>query len=195
MAKPPTDPRLQRCLTRLEHLFASWEGCNGKPDNHRKDDTEALFEDAYILPTKIFSLERKEQDIKNKLAKLEEVLGSIEERMDEINLSDPQYSALHQEREVALEDKLGESEEILESIQARMDVFLLDDTRNYALHHEREIAVEEQQCLSEEHSSVLAEMAKSKKTSDKAMESNMEILGERHELEWFGRILDHIEPS
>ncbi|THW19077.1 hypothetical protein D6D24_03024 [Aureobasidium pullulans] len=156
MAKPPTDPRLQRCLTRLEHLFASWEECNGKPDNHRKDDTEALFEDAYILPTKIFSLERKEQDIKNKLAKLEEVLGSI---------------------------------------HARMDVFLLDDPQYYALHQEREVAVEEQQRLSEEHWSVLAEMEKSKETSDKAMETNMEILDERHELEWFGRILDHIEPS
>lgn len=195
MTKPPTDPRLQRCLTRLEHLFASWEECNGKPDNHRKDDTEALFEDAYILPTKIFSLERKEQDMRNKLAKLSGVLESIEGKMDGIILNEPQYSALHHETEVALEDKLGESEEILESIQARMDVFLLDYPRYYALHHEREIAVEEQQRLSEEHSSVLAEMAKSKKTSDKAMESNMEILEERHELEWFGRILDHIEPS
>lgn len=185
MAKPPTDPRLQRCLTRLEHLFASWEECNGKPDNHRQDDTEALFEDAYILPTKIFTLERKEQDMRNKLAKLSGVLESIEEKMDEIILNEPQYSALHHETEVALEDKSGKSE----------DVFLLDDPQYYALYHERAIAVEEQQRLTEEHSSVLAEMAKSKETSDKAMETNMEILEERHELEWFGRILDHIEPS
>ena len=185
MAKPPTDPRLQRCLTRLEHLFASWEECNGKPDNHRKDDTEALFEDAYILPTKIFSLERKEQDIKNKSGKSEEILKSIQARMDVFLLDDPQYSALHQEREVELQDKSGKSE----------DVFLLDDPQYYALYHEREGAVEEQQRLTEEHSSVLAEMAKSKETSDKAMETNMEILEERHELEWFGRILDHIEPS
>ncbi|KAL2031619.1 hypothetical protein VTO58DRAFT_106970 [Aureobasidium pullulans] len=185
MAKPPTDPRLQRCLTRLEHLFASWEECNGKPDNHRKDDTEALFEDAYILPTKIFSLERKEQDIKNKLAKLEEVLESITARMNEVDLDEPQYNDLHQARETKLEDKSGKSE----------DVFLLDDPQYYALYHEREVAVEEQQRLTEEHSSVLAEMAKSKETTDKAMETNMEILEERHELEWFGRILDHIEPS
>jgi hypothetical protein len=185
MAKPPTDPRLQRCLTRLEHLFASWEECNGKPDNHRKDDTEALFEDAYILPTKIFSLERKEQDIKNKLAKLEEVLESITARMNEVDLDDPQCYDLHQAREIKLEDKSGKSE----------DVFLLDDPQYYALYHEREGAVEEQERLTEEHSSVLAEMAKSKETSDQAMEINMEILEERHELEWFGRILDHIEPS
>ncbi|THY24692.1 hypothetical protein D6D01_05367 [Aureobasidium pullulans] len=153
MAKPPTDPRLQRCLTRLEHLFASWEECNGKPDNHRKDDTEALFEDAYILPTKIFSLERKEQDIKNKLAKLEEVLESITARTLEFVLEDP------------------------------------------SLHRQRDDASDGLDRLSEEHLSVLAEIVKSKDTSDKAMETNMEILEERHELEWFGRTLDHIEPA
>ncbi|THY15629.1 hypothetical protein D6D02_03879 [Aureobasidium pullulans] len=193
MAKPPTDLRLQRCLTRLEHLFASWEECNGKPDNHRKDDNEALFEDAYILPTKIFSLERKEQDIKNKLAELREVLISIEARIAPCVPIDKRYYDLYRAREVALKDKLGESEEVWESIQRRTDEFLLDDL--YALHHERDVGVEKYQRLSEEHSSVLAEMAKSKETSDKAMETNMEILEERHELEWFGRILDHIEPS
>ena len=105
--------------------------------------------------------------------------------MNEVDLDEPQYNDLHQAREIKLEDKSGKSE----------DVFLLDDPQYYALYHERAIAVEEQQRLTEEHSSVLAEMAKSKETSDKAMETNMEILEERHELEWFGRILDHIEPS